>query len=136
MRFDTKIALVVLADLPTWQKLNVVAFCASGVAVSEPDLTGEPYEDASGNAYLPMFRQPVLVFQADPEQIRKAFDLAMDAGVRPAIFTRDLFETGHDEANRAAVKVKPRPELELVCFGLRAPRTSVDKIVKGLKLHG
>ena len=33
MRFDTKIAVVVLADLPTWQKLNVVAFIASGVAV-------------------------------------------------------------------------------------------------------
>jgi len=135
MRFDTKIAVVVLADLPTWQKLNVVAFSVSGVAVSEPDLTGGPYEDASGNAYLPMFRQPVLVFQADPEQIRKAFDLAMDLGVRPAIFTRDLFATGHDEANRAAVKTRTRPELDLACFALRAQRALVDKIVKGLKLH-
>ena len=85
--FDTKIAMVVLADLAMWQKLNIVAFCSSGVAVSEPDLTGEPYEDASGNAYLPMFRQPVLVFQADPGQIRKAFDRAMEAGLKPAIFT-------------------------------------------------
>jgi hypothetical protein len=135
MRFDTKIAVVVLADLPTWQKLNVVAFSASGVAVSEPDLTGEPYEDASGNTYLPMFRQPVLVFQADPEQIRNAFDLAMDSGLKPAIFTRDLFATGHDEANRAAVKAKSRPELELVCFALRGQRSVVDKIVKGMKLH-
>jgi hypothetical protein len=135
MRFDTKIAVVVLADLPTWQKLNVVAFSASGVAVSEPDLTGEPYEDASGNRYLPMFRQPVLVFQADSEQIRKAFDQAMDAGLSPAIFTRDLFATGHDEANRAAVKARTRPELDLVCFALRGQRGVVDRIVKGLKLH-
>ena len=108
MRFDTKIAVVVLGDLPTWQKLNVVAFSASGVAVSEPGLTGEPYEDGSGNTYLPMFRQPVLVFQADPEQISKAFDRATGAGLKPAIFTRDLFETGHDEANRAAVKARRR----------------------------
>jgi hypothetical protein len=136
MRFDTKIAVVVLADLPTWQKLNVVAFSASGVAVSEPGLTGEPYEDASGNTYLPMFRQPVLVFQADPEQIGKAFDLAMDSGLKPAIFTRDLFATGHDEANRAAVKARARQELDLVCFALRGQKSVVDKVVKGLKLHG
>lgn len=135
MRFDTKIAVVVLGDLPTWQKLNVVAFSASGVAVSEPGLTGEPYEDGSGNTYLPMFRQPVLVFQADPEQISKAFDRAMGAGLKPAIFTRDLFETGHDEANRAAVKARRREELELVGFALRGERGAVDKVVKGLKLH-
>jgi len=135
MRFDTKIAVVVLDSLPTWQKLNVVAFSASGVAVSAPDLTGEPYEDASGNTYLPMLRQPVLVFQADPGQIRLAFDRAMDSGLKPAIFTRDLFETGHDEANRAAVKVRTREELELVGFALRGERGAVDKVVKGLKLH-
>ena len=135
MRFDTKIAVVVLGDLPTWQKLNVVAFTTSGVAVSEPDLTGEPYEDASGNVYLSMLRQPVLVFQADPEQIRKAFDRAMAAGLKPAVFTRDLFATGHDEANRAAVKARVREDLELVGFALRGERGVVDKAVKGLKLH-
>jgi hypothetical protein len=136
MRFDTKVAMVVLADLPMWQKLNIVAFCSSGVAVSEPGLTGEPYEDASGTTYLSMFRQPVLVFQADPGEIRKAFDRAMETGLRPAIFTRDLFATGHDEANRAAVKAKAQAELELVGFALRGERGAVDKIVKGLKLHG
>jgi hypothetical protein len=136
MRFDTKIAVVVLADLPTWQKLNVVAFTTSGVAVSEPGLTGEPYEDASGNLYLPMLRQPVLVFQADPEQLRAAFDRAMAAGLKPALFTRDLFATGHDEANRAAVKARAREELELVGFALRGERGTVDKAMKGLKLHG
>jgi len=136
MRFDTKIAVVVLADLPTWQKLNVVAFGASGVAVSEPGLTGEPYADASGNTYLPMFRQPVLVFQADPAQIRQAFERAMAAGLKPAIFTRDLFATGHDEANRAAVRARTREELDLAGFALRGERGQVDKVMKGLKLHG
>lgn len=32
MKFDTKIAIVVRADLPTWQKLNMTAFLASGIA--------------------------------------------------------------------------------------------------------
>ena len=32
VRFDTKIAIVLRDDLETWQKLNVTAFLASGVA--------------------------------------------------------------------------------------------------------
>ena len=136
MRFETKIAVVVLGDLPTWQKLNVVAFTASGVAVSVPGITGEPYTDGSGNAYLPMFRQPVLVFEADPAQIRAAHNRALERDIKAAIFTRDLFETGHDEANRAAVRGKAQKELELVGFALHADRATVDRIVKGLKLHG
>ena len=136
MRFDTKIAVVILGDLPTWQKLNVVAFTASGVAVSGPGITGEPYQDASETEYLPMFRQPVLVFEADGEQIRKAFDRAMAAGLRPAIFTRELFSTGHDEANRAAVRAVAREALDLVGFALRGERGKVDKVLKGLQLHG
>lgn len=130
-----KLAVVVLGELPAWQKLNVVAFTASGVAVSRPDITGEPYEDGSGNSYLPMFRQPVLVFEADPAGIRKAYDRAMERELRPAIFTRELFETGHDEANRKAVKARTREELELVGFALHGDRNLVDKVVKGLKLH-
>ena len=51
------------------------------------------------------------------------------------VFTRELFETGHDEANRAAVRARTRAELDLVCFALRGERGKVDRIVKGLKLH-
>jgi len=136
MRFDTKIAVVVLGDLPVWQKLNVVAFTVSGVTVSEPGLTGEPYLDASGTEYLPMLRQPVLVFQADPAQVRAAFDRVLGAGLKPAVYTRELFATGHDEANRAAVRAKRLEELDLVGFAVRGERNRLDKALKGLQLHG
>lgn len=136
MRFDTKIAIVILRELPVWQKLNVVAFLSSGVAVSVPEITGQPYEDGSGTAYLPMFRQPVLVFEADGMGIRTACDRALAQELRPAIFTRQLFETGHDEANRAAVRACAREALELVGFAVHGDRSAVDKAVKGLKLHG
>ena len=135
MRFDTKIAVVVLGDLPAWQKLNIVAFTVSGVAVSEPGITGEPYEDASVNTNLPMLRQPVLEFESDPTQIKRTYDRAMERGLRPAIFTRELFATDHDEANRAEVKARTREELNLVGLALHGERAVVDKIVKGLKLH-
>lgn len=114
----------------------MVAFTVSGVAVSEPGVTGEPYVDGSGTVYLPMFRQPVLVFEADPAQLRQAFDRSLAAGLKPAIYTRDLFATGHDEANRAAVLARTLEQLDLAGFALRGERGKVDKALKGLRLHG
>jgi hypothetical protein len=39
MQFDTKVALVIRTDLEAWQKLNVAAFLASGIAAAFPDLS-------------------------------------------------------------------------------------------------
>jgi hypothetical protein len=134
-RFDTKIALVLLDDLAVWQKTNVTAFLVSGIAGTVPGIVGEPYRDASGNEYLPMFVQPVLVYEADSAALRRAYDRAMDRGVTPAIYTRDLFSTNHDEANRAAVAPVPADALDLVGIALRADRKTVDKIVDRLRFH-
>ena len=56
VRFDTKIAIAVRADLQQWQKLNVTAFLASGIAASTGEVIGKPYEDDSGNSYLELFQ--------------------------------------------------------------------------------
>ncbi|KPV48960.1 hypothetical protein SE17_35280, partial [Kouleothrix aurantiaca] len=104
MRFDTKIAVVVRADLPTWQKLNMTAFLVSGIAATQEGIIGEPYIDGSGTRYLPMFRQPVLVFAGSAEQLREVYRRAQGRELPLAIFTEELFATGHDEANRAAVR--------------------------------
>ena len=45
MQFDTKIALVIRDDLQAWQKLNVAAFLAGGIAAAFPDSIGDAYED-------------------------------------------------------------------------------------------
>ncbi|WP_232481374.1 DUF2000 family protein [Arthrobacter sp. YN] len=47
----------------------------------------------------------------------------------------DLFATGHDEANRAAVAAVAAPDLDLVGIALRGPRNVVDRIVKGARMH-
>lgn len=135
MTFDTKIAVILRSDLPPWQKLNVTAFTISGIAATVPEVTGDPYEDGSGNQYLPMFKQPVLVFEADPDQLRNAYERAMASDLPLAIFTEALFSTGNDIDNRAAVKAVPRDELTLVGIALRAPKKRVDKVVKGISLH-
>jgi hypothetical protein len=135
VRFDTKIAVVLRGDLAVWQKTNVTAFLVSGIAGTVEGVVGAPYRDASGNEYLPMFVQPVLVYEADPEGLRRAYDRAMSRGVTPAVYTRELFETNHDEANRAAVAAVPAGALDLVGIAFRAERKVVDKVVDRLRLH-
>ncbi|MBC8163884.1 MAG: DUF2000 family protein [Roseiflexaceae bacterium] len=135
MRFDTKLAVVLRDDLAVWQKLNVTAFLVSGIAATVPDVVGPAYEDASGQQYLPMFVQPVLVFSANAEQLRVAFERACVSDTACAIFSEELFATGYDEANRAAVQAIATNNLNLVGMAFRTDRKAADKIVKGLSLH-
>ena len=134
--FDTKVAVVLLDDLPVWQKANATAFLMSGIAGGTPGLVGEPYVDGSGNTYLPMLRQPILVYAADAAGIRRAYERAMAREVEElSIFTRELFATPNDTANRAAVAAVPAEELDLVGIALRADRKIVDKVLDKLRPH-
>lgn len=135
MTFETKIAVVLRSDLETWRKLNVTAFTISAIAGTVEGIIGEPYEDASGNRYLPMLRQPVMIYAADETKIRKAYERAMREGVPISIFTDDLFATGNDIDNRAAVRAVPQESLQLAGIALRADKKLVDKILKGCSLH-
>lgn len=134
-RHETKIAVVLLDTLPTWQKLNVTAFLASGIAATAGESIGLTYRDADGTPYSPMFGQPVLVFAATQARLNRAFDRAIARGVTPAIFSDVLFSTGDDETNRAQVSARTRDQLDLVGIAVRAERKVVDKIVDGLSLH-
>jgi hypothetical protein len=135
MQFDTKLAVVLRDDLAVWQKTNVTAFLVSGIAASEPGVVGEPYRDASGTEYLPMLVQPVLVYEADSAALRRVYERATNRDVKLAVYTHELFETDHDEANRAEVARVPAEELDLVGVAFRAKRKVVDKIVDRLRLH-
>jgi hypothetical protein len=135
VRFDTKIAVVIREDLAAWQKMNVTAFLVSGIAGTVPEIVGEPYVDGSGNRYLPMFRQPVMVFGADAPGIRRAYDRGRQRGVEMAIYTRELFATSHDGANRAAVEAVPEDELDLVGIAMHADGKVVDRILDRLRPH-
>jgi hypothetical protein len=135
MRFDTKIGIVVRDDLAVWQRLNVTAFLASAVAGGSPEVIGEPYEDGSGNHYLAMFRQPVLIYAADAAALRRAHGLALGRGLDAAVFIEDMFKTGNDLDNRATVRAVDVAELPLVGLAVYGPKNAVDKTLKGLALH-
>ena len=135
VRFDTKIAIAVRADLEAWQKLNVTAFLASGIAASAAEVMGKPYEDGSGNTYLELFRQPVVVYAADGQSLSQAHQRALARGMPMAIYTMDMFATGHDDDNRAVVQAVAADNLQFAGLALHGPRNAVDKVFKGATLH-
>ncbi|MFF9393235.1 DUF2000 family protein [Streptomyces griseoluteus] len=135
LRFDTKIAVLLRDDLAPWQRLNVTSFLVSGLGSQVPEVVGAPYEDADGIAYLPMFRQPVLVFEATKEALKAAHTRTLTRALPRAIFTADLFSTGNDTDNRAAVRAVPTADLDLVGLAVYGPKGGVDKVVKGARMH-
>ena len=135
-QFDTKAAVVVCDDLATWQRLNVTAFLMSGLtARAGAAAIGDDYEDADGRRYLPLLVQPVLVFEASAAKLTTVRERAERRGVDIAIYTREMFSTGNDQDNRAAVRAVPTDQLDLVGIGLRAPHRDADAIMRGLARH-
>ena len=135
VRFDTKVVVLLRDDLAIWQQLNVTAFLISGIAATVEAITGEPYVDADGTEYLPMIRQPVTVLEGSSAILTSAHHRALDRELRLAVYTEELFATGNDAANRAAVRTVPRDELNLVGLGVYGARGAVDKAMKGAVLH-
>lgn len=133
--FDTKIAIVVRDDLAVWQKLNVTAFLTSGILAENPDIAGKAYEDGAGNTYSRLSAQPVIVLSADHETMAKIHRRGLDRNVGLAIYIEDMFETRHDEANRATVKRRTPDDMRIVGLAMRDQKKIVDKITKGARLH-
>ena len=134
--FETKVAIVVRDDLAAWQRLNVTAFLTAGVvAAADGEAIGEPYLDADDRAYLPLLVQPVLVFEADGARLRTLRERAERRGVPIALYTAEMFATGNDDDNRAAVRAVPTDDLDLVGVALRAPHRDADAILRGVRRH-
>ena len=55
MRANEKVAVAIVEDLKDWQKLNVVAFLASAIAIQFPDTHGKAFITASKSQCLGLF---------------------------------------------------------------------------------
>ncbi len=135
MMSDTKVAILVLSDLAVWQKLNVTAFLATGIAAAAPQAMGEPYEDAAGRRHARLLGQPILIYAADSEVLLRAYRQSIERDLTRAVYVRAMFTTGHDTANRAAFKAEPATAPDVVGLALRGPRKDIDKATKGATLH-
>ncbi|MUK01646.1 DUF2000 family protein [Vibrio cholerae] len=136
IRPANKVVVILLEELATWQELNVTAFLISGIATCDSGLTGRPYEDRDGNRYLPMLRQPVIVMTSNANHLATIRSKGLQRDMSIAIYTRELFATSTDEANRAAVANGWAEQLDLVGVAIYGPRNAVDRLTKGAALHG
>lgn len=134
--FDTKAAVVVRDDLAVWQRLNVTAFLMSGVVgAAGPEAIGEDYLDADGTRYLPLLVQPVLVYEASAGKLKTVRERALRREVPIALYTNEMFATGHDADNRAAVAAVAGDALDIVGVALRPPHRDADAVLRGLARH-
>ncbi len=134
--YDHKIAIVLSSDLLDWQKLNVTAFLASSIAIAFPATHGQPLVTASGCAFLPFLKQPILVYGAEgPTEVRKALERAQERGLHIGIYTRPLFATKNEQENIAEIARHSNQDLDLVGIILYGENKLVDKALKGLKFH-
>lgn len=72
---------------------------------------------------------------ADAETIKAIYCRAMQRGARLSLYIEDMFSTGHDAANRAAVKTREPASMNIAGFALREEKKLVDKITKGARMH-
>ncbi|WP_020015923.1 DUF2000 domain-containing protein [Promicromonospora sukumoe] len=130
-----KIVIVLRDDLLAWQENNVTAFLSSAVTAAYPELVGETYRDADGREYLAMLGTPVMVMVSDGGGLATFRERAATRGLRIGVYTADLFATGNDVDNRAAVAGVATEKLDLVGLAVAGERRVVDKVVKGARLH-
>jgi hypothetical protein len=133
MIYETKTALAIRSDLATWQIANIAAFLAGGLAGTHAHMMGEPYKDGASRPYTALIREPVFIFGATLDELRRTHTRALSRELVPAIYTAEMFKTTNDADNRAAVLAAPADALDFVGIGIHGPRKIVDKVVNGLK---
>jgi len=133
---ENKIAIIIRDDLKNWQKLNVTAFLAGAVAIEFPELHGRHLITASGNSYLPFFKQPVLIYKADnSDQMKRVFNRAKGRELGIGIYSYPLFSTMTEEDNLRATAEKTDDEQDLVGLVVFGENKKVNKAIDGLKFH-
>lgn len=130
-----KIAVAVREDLADWQKLNVVAFLASGIGAHAPHLVGDQYEDADGQGYLPMLGHPVIVLTGDAAAMQRGLRRARDRSLVTAVYIEAMFATGTDVDNRATVRQVATADLDPVGLAVVGSRRDVDRALDRLSPH-
>lgn len=128
-----RIMVILRDDLETWQKVNVTSFLISGIA-SQDNTTGESYLDASGGVYLPMIKDPVMVFSVTLQNLQIVREKVTSRSIPTAIFTDEIFNTYNDDDNRAVVAAVKSEDLRLAGVAFRSRKNMADKLTKGLNL--
>lgn len=133
---DKKVAIAIKDDLLAWQKLNVVAFLASSIAIEFPETHGEDFITADNVKFLPFLKYPILVYKAETqEKLHRAYLRSKDRELAIGIYTKPLFDTRSGEENILEIAKHTTEDLDLVGIIVYGENKKVDKALDGLKFH-
>ena len=132
---NTKMPIIVRAGLQAWQRLNVTAFLMSGITHAHTEIMGQTYVNASGQQFLPLSVQPVIVLAADLGTLRAIHARALERAVQHAAYVEEMFTTYNDVDNRAVFAKCSPADANLVGLAMRAERKLVDKVTRGAVRH-
>ena len=134
--YDKKVAIVIKDDLMQWQKMNIVSFLASSVAISFPETHGGSFITSDNVKFLPFIKHPILIFKAETtEKLLRAFQRARDRELEIGVYTKQLFDTRSEEENIKEIATRTINELDLVGIIVYGENKKVDKAIDGLKFH-
>jgi hypothetical protein len=77
----------------------------------------------------------MLVFEATADKLRTVRERAQRREVPIALYMMDMFSSGHDAANRGAVRAVTAAGLDLAGIALRAAHRDADAVLRGLSRH-
>ena len=133
---DNKLVLVIKDNLASWQKLNVAAFLASSVAIRFPETHGAEFVNASGSAYLPFIKQPILIYKAEnSDEMNRAFARAKERDLHIGIYTEPLFATKNEAENQIEIAKATDQSQVLVGIAIYGEAKKIDKAIDKLKRH-
>ncbi|CAN5426501.1 DUF2000 domain-containing protein [soil metagenome] len=134
--YDQKVAIILKNDLLAWQKMNVVSFLASSIAIQFPQTHGEDFITSDQVKFLPFMKHPILIYKADTsEKLQRAFQRARDRDLAIGIYTNPLFATKSGEENVQEIARHTVNDLDLVGIIVYGENKKVDKALDGLKFH-
>jgi len=134
--YDKKVAIVIKNDLLDWQKLNVVSFLASSIAIRFPETHGQDFVTADDVKFLPFLKHPILVYKAETaEKLQRAFQRSKDRELAIGIYTKSLFDTKSGEENVLEIAKYRADDLNLIGIIIYGDNKKVDKALDGLKFH-
>jgi hypothetical protein len=96
-------------------------------------MMGEPYRDGGRRSYTALIREPVFIYGATLEELRRTHQRALSRELVPAIYIEPMFKTTNDADNRAALAAAAPDALDFVGIGVHGPRKAIDKVVNGLR---
>lgn len=131
-----KIAIVIAANLESWQAMNAVAHISAylGNKMTEPFDTGSSFLTKEGIAHPRNSQFPIVVLSGKPGQLKNLIKTVRNSGLSYLGFIREMIETSDDEEIARIMSAKRDEDVEYLGIGVFGGKAEVDALTKKFSL--